>query len=72
MAKEFDIYLKSLEVIIDGMARSDATAATKQAGAYLAGLVVADSKGKIGRDKLMRIVSIMEMAAECDCPDFKF
>jgi hypothetical protein len=48
------------------MARSDATAATKQAGAYLAGLVVADSKGKIGPDKLMRIVSIMEMAADTE------
>jgi hypothetical protein len=66
MAKKTDIYTTALMVIIDGIARSDATAEIKQAGAYLAGLVIADSRGKITIDKLKAINSIMEMAAESD------
>ncbi len=71
MTQKFDIHKTSLMLILDGMACSEATAEVKQAGAYLAGLVVADSKGKISADKLKAITSIMEMAAEADSPVFE-
>lgn len=71
MTQKFDIHKTSLMLILDGMACSEATAEVKQAGAYLAGLVIADSKGKISADKLKAITSIMEMAAEADSPVFK-
>lgn len=53
------------------MSVSEATEATKKAGAYLTGLIIADSKGTITPEKLTAITSIMEMAAESQSPVFK-
>lgn len=69
--QEKSIHLTALELVIDAMSVSEATAATKKAGAYLAGLIIADSKGVITPEKLTAITNIMEMAAEVESPVFK-
>jgi len=65
------IHFAALELVIDAMSVSEATEATKKAGAYLTGLIIADSKGTITPEKLTAITSIMEMAAESQSPVFK-
>ncbi|MGD8230741.1 hypothetical protein [Vibrio sp. TRT 1302] len=69
--KQRDNVLAALELIVDGAASSEATALSKQAAAYLAGLVLADQKGLIDAEKTKAILSIVEMASESDSPSFK-
>ncbi|WP_322804477.1 hypothetical protein SO574_19825 [Vibrio alfacsensis] len=65
-----DIVLSALEIVIDGVASSEATERTREAGAYIAGLILADMKGQLDPDKQKAILSIIEMASEVDCPVF--
>ncbi len=69
--KNKDTASAALEIIMDGAAASEATAHTKQAAVYLAGLVLADLKGSIDANKTKAILSIIEMASEADSPCFK-
>ncbi|CAE6929106.1 hypothetical protein ACOMICROBIO_GDFFDHBD_02481 [Vibrio sp. B1REV9] len=65
-----DIVLSALEIVIDGVANSEATERTREAGAYIAGLILADMKGQLDPDKQKAILSIIEMASEIDSPAF--
>ncbi|EGR1512129.1 hypothetical protein D6089_09620 [Vibrio vulnificus] len=67
---ETDITKTALEIIIDGVAASDATPTTYQAGIYLAGLILADTKGQIDAEKQKAILSIIKMASEVENPAF--
>ncbi|WP_375750929.1 hypothetical protein [Vibrio sp. HN007] len=66
---EKDIFQQALEVIIDGVAQSHTEEQRTQAGIYLAGLVMADNKGRLDSDKIKAIWSLIEMAGEVDSSD---
>lgn len=61
-----DILLSALEIVIDGVASSEATERTRAAGAYIAGLILADTKGQLDTKKQKAILSIIEMASEIE------
>lgn len=65
-----DILLSALEIVIDGVANSEATERTRAAGAYIAGLILADTKGQLDSEKQKAILSIVEMASEVDSTAF--
>ncbi|KIP66828.1 hypothetical protein SN13_11575 [Vibrio alginolyticus] len=65
-----DILLSALEIVIDGVASSEATERTRAAGAYIAGLILADTKGQLDPKKQKAILSIVEMASEVDSTAF--
>lgn len=65
-----DVALSALEIILDGVASSESTERTRQAGAYLARLVMADSHGSLDTDKQKAILSIIEMASEVETQRF--
>ncbi|MDL2021401.1 hypothetical protein [Vibrio parahaemolyticus] len=66
-----DIMLSALEIVIDGVANSEATARTRAAGAYIAGLILADAKGQLDSKKQKAILSIIEMACEIETQVWK-
>ncbi|ENM5730717.1 hypothetical protein CW613_001698 [Vibrio mimicus] len=61
-----DITLSALEIILDGVAGSESTESTRQAGLYLARLVLADSSGRFDEEKQKAVLSIIEMALEVE------
>ncbi|MBH9740102.1 hypothetical protein [Vibrio navarrensis] len=65
-----DVTKTALEIIIDGVASSDANHITYQAGIYLAGLILADTKGQIDAEKQKAILSIIKMASDIETPAF--
>ncbi|WP_447075651.1 hypothetical protein [Vibrio alginolyticus] len=65
-----DIMLSALEIVIDGVANSEATERTRTAGAYIAGLILADAKGQLDSKKQKAILSIIEMACETESTAF--
>ncbi len=65
-----DVTKTALEIIIDGVASSDANQTTYQAGIYLAGLILADTKGQIDAEKQKAILSIIKMASDAETPAF--
>ncbi|WP_368848997.1 hypothetical protein [Vibrio diabolicus] len=65
-----DILLSALEIVIDGVANSEATERTRAAGAYIAGLILADAKGQLDTKKQQAILSIIEMACETESTAF--
>ncbi|UTM59230.1 hypothetical protein L4174_021225 [Photobacterium sp. CCB-ST2H9] len=67
--KQDDITLAALEIVIDGVASSNASVRARQAGAYIAGLIMADMKGQLDAKKQAAILSIVEMAAEIEGSD---
>ncbi|MFZ8771435.1 hypothetical protein LCE44_04930 [Vibrio harveyi] len=60
--KEQDIVLSALEIVIDGVSSSDANEKTRIAGVYIAGLIIADTKGVLEQDTRKAVLSIIEMA----------
>lgn len=62
--------LSALEIVIDGVANSEATERTRAAGAYIAGLILADTKGQLDSKNKKPILSIVEMASEVDSTAF--
>ncbi|HAS6026596.1 TPA: hypothetical protein I7142_22460 [Vibrio vulnificus] len=62
--KEKDIVLSALEVVIDGISSSEANEEMRVAGVYIAGLIIADTKGLLEQDVRKAVLSIIEMA-EC-------
>ncbi|WP_052729835.1 hypothetical protein [Photobacterium halotolerans] len=67
--KQDDITLAALEIVIDGVVSSQSSSRTRQAGAYIAGLIMADMKGQLDSKKQAAILSIVEMAAEVEGSD---
>lgn len=65
-----DIMLSALEIVIDGVANSEATERTRAAGAYIASLILADAKGQLDSEKQKAILSIIEMACETESTAF--
>ncbi len=65
-----DIMLSALEIVIDGVANSEATERTRAAGSYIAGLILADAKGQLDAEKQKAILSIIEMACETESTAF--
>ncbi|HCE5112923.1 TPA: hypothetical protein NKO82_004537 [Vibrio parahaemolyticus] len=65
-----DIALSALEIVVDGVANSEATALTRFAGAYIAGLIIADMKEPLDEEKEKAILSIVEMACEAESTAF--
>ncbi|EGQ8456652.1 hypothetical protein D0D69_03345 [Vibrio parahaemolyticus] len=65
-----DIALSALEIVVDGVANSEATALTRFAGAYIAGLIIADMKEPLDEEKEKAILSIVEMAWEAESTAF--
>lgn len=70
VSEQNKVVLAALGIVIDGMACSTAGLHSQQAGAYLAGLILADMKGQLDTDKQKAILSIIEMASEVDSPVF--
>lgn len=62
---------QTLEIIIDGVAHSDATQQKRQMGIKLLNLVIANYQGEVSEQTRQAIQSIIEMAAETDSPVFK-
>lgn len=60
------LFQAALELIIDGVSLSEQSSLSRQAGVYLAGLVIADMKGDIDAAKQQAINDIIMMAAEID------
>ncbi len=60
--KESDIVLSALEVVIDGVASSEANDNTRVAGVYIAGLILADTKGILEVDARNAVLSIIGIA----------
>ncbi|WED23526.1 hypothetical protein L3Q72_20000 [Vibrio sp. JC009] len=67
--KEKDIFQQALELIIDGVAQSRIEEGKVQAAVYLAGLAIADNKGRLDADKTKAILSLVEMAGEVGTSD---
>lgn len=65
-----DVSLAALQIVIDGVACSEATKLMRHAGVYITGLIMADMKA-IWMQKAKAILSIIEMASEADSPCFK-
>ncbi len=66
-----DVSLAALQIVIDGVACSEATKLMRHAGVYITGLIMADMKGNLDAEKQKAILSIIEMASEADSPCFK-
>ncbi len=64
--KEKDIVLSALDIVIDGVSSSEANEEMRTAGVYIAGLIIADTKGMLGQDTRKAILSIIEMYQSLD------
>lgn len=71
LLKNEDELQQALEIIIDGMAMTDATPQKISMGVKLMNLVLANYQGEINDKKRKAIQSIVEMAAESQSPVFK-
>jgi hypothetical protein len=60
--KEKDIVLSALDIVIDGVSSSEANEKMRTAGVYIAGLIIADTKGMLEQDTRKAVLSIIEMA----------
>jgi len=60
--KEKDIVLSALDIVIDGVSSSEANEDKRVAGIYIAGLIIADTKGMLEEDARKATLSIIEMA----------
>ncbi len=69
--KKEDVSLAALQIVVDGVACSEATHIMRQAGVYITGLIMADMKGSLDAEKQKAILSIIEMASEVESPAFK-
>ncbi|ANQ23748.1 hypothetical protein BA893_19110 [Vibrio natriegens] len=61
-----DVMLSALDIVIDGVANSEATESNRAAGAYIAGLILMDAKGQLDSEKKKAILSIIEMVCETE------
>ncbi|MHA7229280.1 hypothetical protein ACVT98_08540 [Vibrio campbellii] len=59
--KEKDIVLSALDIVIDGVSSSEANEDKRVAGIYIAGLIIADTKGMLEEDARKATLSIIEM-----------
>ncbi|MGR5214716.1 hypothetical protein ACPV4Y_06625 [Vibrio harveyi] len=57
-----DIVLSALDIVIDGVSSSEANEEMRTAGVYIAGLIIADTKGMLEQDTRKAVLSIIEMA----------
>ena len=60
--KEKDIVLSALDIVIDGVSSSEANEDKRVAGIYIAGLIIADTKGILEQDTRKAVLSILEIA----------
>ncbi|AXT73017.1 hypothetical protein DBX26_18865 [Vibrio sp. dhg] len=61
-----DVMLSALDIVIDGVANSEATESNRAAGAYIAGLILTDAKGRLDSEKKKAILSIIEMVCDTE------
>lgn len=61
-----DVMLSALDIVIDGVANSEATERNRAAGAYITGLILTDVKGQLDSEKQKAILSIIEMVCDTE------
>ncbi|CAM2802527.1 hypothetical protein VINE108274_02100 [Vibrio neptunius] len=66
-----DVSLAALQIVIDGVACSEASRVMQQAGVYISGLIMADMNGNLDAEKQKAILSIIEMASDIENPAFR-